>query len=106
MILSALLTCCGVSAPAYARQCLSWNIPTLRENGTALDKGELSGFVIVWERVRKNNGKIESGERDVTVKDRHCFGFRVPGLYAFKIKAVDTQKISSQWSNTASKTVE
>lgn len=106
MILSALLTCCGVSAPAYARQCLDWTIPAARENGTVLQKSELSAFVIRWERIRKNNGKTESGEREVTVKDRHCFGFKVPGLYAFQIKAVDTQKVSSQWSNTASKTVE
>jgi hypothetical protein len=71
---------------------LKWEAPTKRLDGTPLAEDELLRYDIEFNG-EAYTAKPTANHYDVIVND--------PGLYCAKIKAVDTENLSSPWSEPA-----
>jgi hypothetical protein len=74
---------------------LSWTPPTERENGDALQVEELQGYTLAY-RVCNSSAWVQHFVAGGTIND---FGFSLPKeRYDFRVNAVDTGDLVSQWS--------
>ena len=74
---------------------LQWNIPTERENGSPLDLNDIAGYEVVYQlkdetahTVSVAGGEVNSLQLDGLT----------PGSYTYKVRAVDVDGKSNQFS--------
>ncbi len=93
-----------VETPVVPMVSLSWSIPATREDGTYLPVYEIGGYEV---RYSKNQ------ETDVTViriNDPQTTDWTMenlaPGLYEFSIATIDSEGVYSDFSTTATTSIE
>lgn len=75
---------------------ISWTIPTMRTNGTALPISELKGYQVYWTRSSDNaKGTINISS---STQASAAFDVYTPSTYYFAVSAVDTSGLKSPLS--------
>ena len=78
---------------------LNWSIPSLREDGSPLDIGEIGGYEIYYFQ---DGTPVDAGQTHV-IDDALTTSFTTPelelGLYYFAIASFDTNGVSSELSD-------
>lgn len=84
---------------------LSWLAPGTRENGVSLDMGEIDSYIVRYG----NTNEISEMANEVVVEDGQVMEYEIVGLgsgtWYFSIRAIDTNGLTSNWSEIVSKTI-
>ena len=83
---------------------VSWDIPTQRENGADLQLSELDGYRIVY--YREGSSGPGSIYVDSPTQSSEIINDLEPGDYEFKISAIDTNGLVSEYSQIVATTLQ
>lgn len=96
----------GDVVPTSVDLLLSWNQPTQREDGTAIDVQDIAGYEVYMTKIDANNNATD---QILAVADAAQTSLTVPGLtsgqYHLAISAIDSGGLKSQLSSVVTYTV-
>ena len=90
--------------PAQVSVEVSWDIPTQRENGADLQLSELDGYHIIYQR--EGSSSPASVYIDSPTQSSEIIHDLEPGDYEFKITAIDTNGLVSEYSQIVATTLQ
>jgi hypothetical protein len=93
-----------ISVNAKASVQLSWDIPAFREDGSPLDKNEISAYVLEYgDSPSTATGTVQLTNATTT---HHTFFNVEPGILYARIATIDSSAVQGQFSNWLSITIE